>query len=198
MPRSLPSAFSGRLLLPLLVAACVAPASFQRESPSASTAPVFPQETPALGNPGVAARGAWGRRPAGVELRLPSVATEAAEVRSAAAAIAFRLAGARPAPVRSVGEEARYEGALGEGTELVLRPREDGVEDLVRFERRPEREAVEYLVDVRRVAGLRRVGGVVEFLDEGGAPRLRMEAPYVVGARGEVVEARVVVGCAHD
>ncbi|MCU0658788.1 MAG: hypothetical protein MUF64_27075, partial [Polyangiaceae bacterium] len=82
--------------------------------------------------------------------------------------------------------------------ELVLRPREDGVEDLVRFAARPLQEAVDYLVDVRGVAGLRQVGNVVEFLDEGGAPRLRMEAPYVVGARGEVARGKVEVGCAHD
>jgi hypothetical protein len=80
----------------------------------------------------------------------------------------------------------------------VLRPREDGVEDLVRFAARPLQEAVDYLVDVRGVAGLRQVGNVVEFLDEGGAPRLRMEAPYVLGARGEVARGKVEVGCAHD
>jgi hypothetical protein len=113
-------------------------------------------------------------------------------------ALAFRLADARPAPAVTSPEAVRYEGALGEGTELRLTPRHDGVEDRVAFQRRPPAEHVDYLVDVRSVAGLRKIGDVVEFLDEEGAPRLRMEAPYIEGADGRVAQAKVEVGCAHD
>jgi hypothetical protein len=38
-------------------------------------------------------------------------------------------------------------------------------------------------VEVSRVAGLRLVSNVLEFLDEGGAPRLRIAPPFVVDAR---------------
>ncbi|MCS6898989.1 MAG: hypothetical protein NZX77_04360, partial [Polyangiaceae bacterium] len=112
--------------------------------------------------------------------------------------IAFHLAGARAVVASWLGGEAHYEGALGEGTELRLILRTDGVEDRIRMDYPPSREHVDYLVDVRAVAGLRKLDEVIEFLDEGGAPRLRMEAPYLEDADGRLVQAKVEVGCAYD
>ncbi len=49
------------------------------------------------------------------------------------------------------------------------------------------------------VAGLRLVAGVLEMLDAGGAPRLRVEPPYIVGADGARTDASLAVeGCAVD
>jgi hypothetical protein len=75
----------------------------------------------------------------------------------------------------------------------------EGVEDFVRFARDPAVESLEYRVDLERVAGLRLVENVLELLDAGGAPRLRVGRPYVVDARGARSSARLEVeGCAVD
>jgi hypothetical protein len=67
------------------------------------------------------------------------------------------------------------------------------------FESKPAEEALVYDVDVSRVAGLRLVSNTLEFLDEGGAPRLRVAPPSVVDAAGVVHEATLAVdGCAYD
>src|SRR5262249_40845222 len=66
-------------------------------------------------------------------------------------------------------------------------------------EERPAREVIAYDIDVSRVAGLRLVGSTLEFLDEGGAPRLRVAPPYVIDSRGTRSEARISVEeCAFD
>ncbi|RYE85261.1 MAG: hypothetical protein EOO75_17155, partial [Myxococcales bacterium] len=113
-------------------------------------------------------------------------------------AIGVRLDGARPVGGRWTDDDLRFPGALGAGTELRLRPRLDGIEDVVAFAHAPDREQVNYDLDVSAVAGLRLVDRTVEFLDAGGAPRLRMEPPYIVGADGQVAQADVELGCAHD
>ena len=67
------------------------------------------------------------------------------------------------------------------------------------FDARPAQEEIAYDVDVSRVAGLRLVSNVLEFLDGGGAPRLRVAPPFVVDATGNRREARIAVdGCAYD
>src|SRR5206468_4432855 len=49
------------------------------------------------------------------------------------------------------------------------------------------------------VRGLRLVAGTLELLDEGGAPRLRVSPPYVVGADGvNIGAALALAGCAVD
>src|SRR5262249_38413619 len=61
------------------------------------------------------------------------------------------------------------------------------------------KEELSYDVDVSRVAGLRLVSNTLEFLDDGGTPRLRVAPPWVVDARSERNEARITLeGCAHD
>jgi hypothetical protein len=55
---------------------------------------------------------------------------------------------------------------------VVHTTREDGVEDTVFFDARPAREELVYELDVSEVPGLRLVGGTLEPLDAGGAPRL--------------------------
>lgn len=76
---------------------------------------------------------------------------------------------------------------------------EGGVEDFVFFETRPREESLAYSIDVRDVAGLRLVGGSLELLDRGGAPRVRVDRPWVVGADGVRSWASLAVeGCALD
>jgi len=70
--------------------------------------------------------------------------------------------------------------------------------------RAPEQPTMTYLVELHEVAGLRLVEDALEFLDEAGAPRLRMSAPFIVGPHASgagAMLARVrteVEGCAYD
>jgi MYXO-CTERM domain-containing protein len=91
-----------------------------------------------------------------------------------------------------------YRGAVS-GADLLLRVHHEGVEDYVHFPRRPAEEELRYRVGLRGVAGLRFVAGTLEFLDQGGAPRLRMGSPWGIDADGKRFEASVAVdGCSVD
>jgi len=88
---------------------------------------------------------------------------------------------------------------IGTGADAFHRPTPDGMEDFVRLEHAPSRPELRYQVDVTRVAGVREISNVVEFLDATGAPRLRVTAPWLVDAAGREVALRVgVEGCAAD
>jgi hypothetical protein len=134
-------------------------------------------------------------------LRLPPGADGAVELREPRSGmqIAFRLEGAAAAPPREERGIRAYEGALGPGSALLLRPTADGVEDLV-FLERGGRSELRYRVDLgAEVAGLRCVDRVVEFLDPQGAPRLRVAAPTLErpGARPAPIDM-TIEGCACD
>ncbi|HVY46928.1 MAG TPA: kelch repeat-containing protein, partial [Minicystis sp.] len=93
---------------------------------------------------------------------------------------------------------AVYAGALG-GGDLLHRASAAGTEDLAYFRRRPARAELRYDVDVERVAGLHLLGDVLELVDARGIPRLRVDRPFVVGADGRRLRARLdVSGCAVD
>jgi hypothetical protein len=112
--------------------------------------------------------------------------------------VRFALKGAKDVAPAVAGGLAIYRGAVG-GADVVHRVHAEGTEDFVVFEGRPEKEELAYDVDVSRVAGLRLVSETLEFLDQGGAPRLRVAPPYVVSADGTRSEARIEVdGCALD
>jgi hypothetical protein len=81
----------------------------------------------------------------------------------------------------------------GAGGAVRYRQTKSGTEDFVTFAQKPETEAVRYRVDVSRVAGLRLVDNVLEFLDVGGVPRLRMAAPFITDRTGTRVDAAVSV-----
>jgi N-acetylneuraminic acid mutarotase len=138
------------------------------------------------------------RRPVRVELPLLASDPVYLEDEASQTAIEFALEGAGAAPLAVADGIAMYAGALP-GADVVHRAGADGTEDYVVFASRPEREELVYRVDVSRVAGLRLVSRVLEFMDPGGAPRLRVTAPYVVDAAGTRHEAGLAVeGCAYD
>lgn len=135
----------------------------------------------------------------GTTITLPARASDAVTLRTAHMGLSFRLESSAPTPARAEGRGLAYDDALGPGTTLLLTPTRDGVEDHVRFETRPERPFVRYSVDVSEAAGLRLVGNVLELLDPGGAPRLRVAPPFVLDARGVRHPARLaLVDCAYD
>ena len=93
-----------------------------------------------------------------------------------------------------------YSGAHISGATVLQRPGLSGNEDFVSFESRPPEQAVSYELTIGpKVAGLRLVANTLEMLDAGGAPRLRVAPPYIVGADGARTDATLAVrGCAVD
>lgn len=131
---------------------------------------------------------------------LPLRAGAAARIEDDASRVAidFRLRGAADVDVAVAEGIARYPGAL-DGADWIHRVHAEGSEDFVVFESRPASEEISYEVDVRRIAGLRLVSNVLEFLDEGGTPRLRVGRPWIASSDGVKREATLVVdGCAAD
>jgi hypothetical protein len=135
------------------------------------------------------------------EVWMPGRATEAFALRDRASGLTVqaRLADARDVEGAVVDGLAVYEGAAPAGGTVLHRLIEGGTEDYVTFETRPEAGLLSYDVWLTGVAGLRLVGNTLEFVDKESTPRLRIAPPFVVGARGEVVEAVLSLsGCAAD
>lgn len=146
-------------------------------------------------------RPATGRaEPAGpVAIELPSRADRPFRVadRRSGVGAAVSVAGAAAVEGDARGREVRFAGALGADA-LLLARLDDGVEDsiLLATARSELRWAFE---PTPAVAGLRLVDGALELLDAGGAPRLRVDRPYTVDARGVRRPATLdVEGCAVD
>ena len=144
--------------------------------------------------PGVV--GAGSSAASSLRVALPRVASGVMQLEDtrSGVAVGVSLPGLAASPRADVDGVAVYAGAG-----YAVRPLTHGVEDFVVLPAAPRGEEVVYALDVRRASGLRAVGSGLEVLDAGGAPRLRMEPPYVVGSRGERVAARFEVrGCAVD
>jgi hypothetical protein len=137
-----------------------------------------------------------------VRLSLPATAAGAfrLEERASGVSIEVALDGLLPAHAVPVGGYLDYPRAAGGAGALLHRPTADGTEDFLELAARPQSEEVVYHVTVGgEVAGLRQIGGALEFLDGHGAPRLRMSPPYLVGADGRTYAARVALeGCDAD
>ncbi len=86
------------------------------------------------------------------------------------------------------------------GASLIHRVLPSGTEDYLSFDAAPSVPEVDYDVTLGNgVSGLRLVSGTLEMLDAGGAPRLRVAPPYLVGANGARTDATLAVaGCAVD
>ncbi len=93
-----------------------------------------------------------------------------------------------------------YSGAHASGATVLQRPGLSGNEDFVSFETRPQEPTISYEMTLGpKVAGLRLVANTLEMVDAGGAPRLRVAPPYIVGADGARADATLAVrGCAVD
>jgi len=134
----------------------------------------------------------------GVDVRLPKRANDPVWLRDASSGVelAFTLNGAKPTEVEVADGIALYAKATADGSDIVHRVRGDGTEDYIVLEKKPTREELRYTVDVRKVAGVRRIANVVEFLTKAGRPALRVATPFVVDAKGDTHEATVRVdGC---
>jgi hypothetical protein len=164
---------------------------------------VFPASAPGVHVERVAGGGLSLRASAAAlaAVTLPSRADGAARVTDAASgkAARFTLLGAAPVEAAVSGDVVLYAGAAPSGGDVVHRVGPTGTEDLVVFEAAPTREELRYRLDAAGLAGLRLVAGVLEMLDAGGVPVLRVAPPYVIDAGGARREAALSVeGCAYD
>jgi RHS repeat-associated protein len=95
---------------------------------------------------------------------------------------------------------AVYRSAHKSGAHIIHRIMQGGIEDYFSFDTAPARPVIEY--DVRlisSVAGLRLVGGALEFLSASGAPHFRVTQPYIVDHTGFLETASMEVsGCSYD
>jgi hypothetical protein len=140
--------------------------------------------------------------PESARVELPARANEPFSVtsKSAGLRVLARLRGARAVAAEIADGLVVYPGAAPEGGTLLQRATAEGTEDYLTLERTPSGGKVAYDVTLSSdVEGLRLVENTLEFLDGGGAPRLRVEAPYLVDREGREHAARLdVAGCAVD
>jgi len=135
-------------------------------------------------------------------VHLPRRARAPLHVEDAATGLSVEVAleEARDVGVEVADGYAVYPGAHASGATVLHRPTPDGVEDYIGFETQRNAAPVSYRVSLgEAVRGLRLVEGTLELLDAGGAPRLRVAPPYIVGADGIRTDAVLAVhGCAVD
>jgi alpha-tubulin suppressor-like RCC1 family protein len=110
------------------------------------------------------------------------------------------LLDARESVAEAAGGYVVYANGHASGATVLHRALRSGVEDYVSFDERPRQPSVAYRLSLGAgAAALRLVSDTFEVLDAGGAPRLRVAPPSVVGADGERTAARLSVeGCAVD
>jgi RHS repeat-associated protein len=110
------------------------------------------------------------------------------------------LDGALDVAAEAAGDSLVFPHANPSGATWLHRALSSGFEDLLSFEFRPRAASVSYRLALGEgVKGLRLVANTLELLDDGGAPRLRVAPPYVVGADGARTNATIAVaGCSVD
>lgn len=115
-------------------------------------------------------------------------------------AVDVRLIDARASQAQVAEGFLVYPNAHVSGATLLHRALPAGLEDYLSFEKAPAVAQVSYEVTLgTSVNGLRLVEGVLEMLDAGGAPRLRVTPPFLIGADGTQTAATLSVeGCAVD
>jgi hypothetical protein len=104
-----------------------------------------------------------------------------------------------PALRKAIEGSVTFPGAAPGAGDVIHRPRRGGTEDSVFFAARPKFEELRYTLDVRRAAGLRLVANTLEFVDGGGAPRIRVAPPFFIGDSGKRKPASIAIeGCDVD
>jgi RHS repeat-associated protein len=140
--------------------------------------------------------------PKPASLLLPQTCSAAAHLQDVASGLAVdvSLVGALPVAAQTTGGYVVYPAALGPGTHVLHRALPSGTEDFVALPARPTTAEIDYSISLGAgVAGLRLVGGLLEFVDAGGAPRLRISPPFIVGSDGARTDGALAVSdCAVD
>ena len=87
-----------------------------------------------------------------------------------------------------------YLNAFPNGGKILRKAQFSGSEDFITYEVAPASADLVYKIKLGTgVAGIRHVSNTLEFLDSGGAPRLRIDPPFIVGADNNRVEARLAL-----
>ncbi|MFO0615320.1 MAG: kelch repeat-containing protein [Polyangiaceae bacterium] len=133
------------------------------------------------------------------KVQLPATASEALRVTDATTGVGVSasLKGASDAAPHLSEGVALYAGALS-GAHVLRKVLPHGAEDFVAFDTRPAKEEVRYELELSSASGVRVIPGLVEILDEQGAPRVRMRAPTYTDATGEHAATFSVEGCNVD
>ena len=115
-------------------------------------------------------------------------------------AVDVTLKDARPATAQTADGYVVYARAHASGATLLHRALPTGTEDYLAFDAKPTATEIAYDLALGEGArGLRLVANTLEVIDAGGAPRLRVTPPYIVGANGATMDATLAVdGCAVD
>lgn len=130
--------------------------------------------------------------------RVASGVTEIAHAPSGVR-VEISLAGSTAAQAEIHDGYVMYPGGAPEGGDLLQRPSPRGLEDYAVFWSRPAAPELRYELGLVGARALREWGGYLEVLDGVGAPRLRIEPPWVVDGRGVRHGASIAVeGCPVD
>ena len=135
-------------------------------------------------------------------LTLPALANAPLHLEDAATGLAVdvTLQGATSVAGQTTQGYVVYPGATATGGSIVHRAVAAGTEDFIAIDTKPAATQITYNVSLGAgAAALRLVSGTLEVLDAGGAPRLRVTPPYIVGSDGARTDATLAVaGCAVD
>ncbi len=130
---------------------------------------------------------------AGSSVRFARFADEPVALEAPGVSVAVRMLGVGHVAAEATRGHLIYPNAALE-RDVVARPVDGGAEDWIALASARAGDSVDYELDLRAgVAGLRLVERTLELLDAGGAPRLRMAAPYLVDKAGTSRPARVDV-----
>jgi hypothetical protein len=136
------------------------------------------------------------------QVLLPDDARDAFELSAAGSALKIRsrLRGARASTAQLTRGLVVYAGGGPFGATFFQRVNDNGTEDYVLLDVPPPDQRLTYEVELTAgVAGLRLAENTLEFLDSESVPRLRVDAPYLIDARGNERSAQLdVLGCAVD
>ncbi len=136
------------------------------------------------------------------KVTLPAQATGAVHLEDSATAVAVdvTLQGALAVTGQVVDGFVVYPSSHTSGAHVLQHPVVAGTEDYLAFESKPSSPQISYaLTPGTGAAALRLVANTLEVLDAGGAPRLRVAPPFIVGSDGTRTDATLAVsGCAVD
>ncbi len=140
------------------------------------------------------------KKPAAVVLSAAASGVSSVKDATSGVDLGIALAASLSVPAQTLSGYVIYPAALATGAALLQRTVPEGTEDYIYFPTRPPAAEVEYTLTLGNgVAGLRLLHNQLEMLDSGGAPRLRVTPPYVVGAGGTRIAATLAVeGCPFD
>ncbi|NUO53219.1 MAG: hypothetical protein HOV80_30595 [Polyangiaceae bacterium] len=135
------------------------------------------------------------------EIVLPRLASGMTELShpSSGVGVEISLSGATDVAAEVIDGFLVHPSAGPMGSDVVVRPTSTGIEDYAVFWTRPEKAELRYALRTHGAYALRLHAGRLEVLDAAGAPRLRVEPPYVIDAHQKRHPARLEVeGCTVD